>query len=502
VPGANFDELFRSTRREVDDVLADVPQSLLEARRMVTRELQFEPRPEELQVIVKIAGFMSTSVVCYELPRQMLALRVLAERELAECWGSRRLSAEKLSRTAAVIEDLLQASEQSRDAVSGKDATETLSDDEQTYLMCVRDVLDVPHDRLQASIVVAPRLELVAKQVATGNVSETFPGLSDEEVEMFNQAVHLDDSEQQGPGRVCLDAIALRTVYEEYREVWDRSGYLDDVELVERLQQEIREQLADTETAYRVVNGSLQQQQDEAISACLDDFAEDIRTAKSKLFEAHLQAQAMTRKAKPVEAEDAVGRRSLAETLDEAETADERTAARKSSSEELYLRALTSVRSDRAERDPNTHPRVIARQAYRRRLWLMAATIVVLAAAVAGTHLFLPERTPDPTTVSLKEFEPALSVIDAKPIGSMLYVRVTDWEQLSAEKIRFRALAIGNVAADKGLSLAYVVSDAGQGLAEWHANGGVLVKARPSATKRPHESPSNRAGERTVFTGN
>ena len=79
-----FAELFRATRSEVDAVLANVPPSLLEARRLITREMQFEPRAEELQAIVKIAGFTSTSVFCYEFPRQMLSLRVVAERELGD----------------------------------------------------------------------------------------------------------------------------------------------------------------------------------------------------------------------------------------------------------------------------------------------------------------------------------------------------------------------------------------------------------------------------------
>lgn len=296
MPGSNFDALFRSARREVDDVLADVPPSLLEARRMITRELRFEPRPEELQAIVRIAGFMSTAIVCYELPRQLLALRVLAERELNDCWGTRRLCADRLACNCRLIEDLLIAAEQSHDDLAeGAEALRALADQERDFLRHVRDALVLPHDRLVASTVLAPRLELVAKQVASGNIAETFPGLSDAEIEMFNQAVLLDESEQDGPGRVCLDAVALRTLFEEYLAVWERSGDLEDAELIDRLHQGIREQLRQAETAYRVVNGRLQQQQDEAISANLADFAEDIRAAQSRLFEVYVKTQPLLR---------------------------------------------------------------------------------------------------------------------------------------------------------------------------------------------------------------
>jgi len=474
-----FDELFRSTRREVDAVLSNVPPSLLEARRLITREMQFEPRPEELQAIVKIAKFTSTSVMCHELPRQMLALRVLAERELGEHWGARRLSAEQFARTTDLIEDLLEVCEQTRSGLTANtEAMAQLTDEERSYLLYVEDVMVLPRDKLEATAILAPRLELVAKQVATGNISEMFPGLDDDEIEMFNQAVHLEDGEQQGPARVCLEAVALRTIFAEYLSVWNRSGYLEDAELIEELQRNIRGQLRDAEAAYRVVNERLQVQQDAAISASLEGLATEVRTAKSKLFEVYIKTQPLLREPQAVELGPGGGGRSLAETLAEAAVADKRAGTHKQRSDELYLNALVSLRQDRvAGRDMSMHPLAVAKRAYKRRLKIMGGVIVVLAVVSGAVQWMLPESVPNPITVPLKEFQPSLSVVDAKPIGSMLYVRVTDWEHLSVESTRFRTSEIGEVASKKGLSLVYVVSTAGQALAEWHANGGVLVKS-------------------------
>ncbi len=476
---SGFDELFRVIRREVDAVLVDVPASLLEARRLITRKMQFEPRPEELQAIVKIAGFTSTSVVCYELPRQMFALRVLAERELGEHWGRRHLSVEKLARTAALIEDLLQAYERSQsDSTVNTEAMAQLTDEERSHLRYVEEVMMLPKDRLEATMILVPRLELVAKQVASGNISETFPGLDDHEIEMFNEAVHLEDEDQQGPARVCLESIALRTIFEEYLSVWERSSHLEDAELIEQLQQSIRVQLREAEIAYRVVNERLQVQQDEAISASLEALAKEVRSAKSKLFEAYIKTQPLLRNPRTVEFGSAGEGRSLAETLAEAALADEHAGAQKEHSEKLYRNALTSLRQDRAAgRDMNMHPLAIAKRRYKRRLWSMAGTIAVLVTLAVSVQWILPKSIPDPISVSLKEFQPSLSIVDATPIGSMLYVRVTDWEHLSVESIRFRTSEIGELASKKGLSLAYVVSSDGHGLAEWHANGGVLVKS-------------------------
>jgi len=478
-----FAELFRATRSEVDHVLGNVPSSLLEARRLITREMQFEPRPEELQAIVRIAGFSSTSVVCYEFPRQMLALRVLAERELGSYLGERRLCAEKLARSGAMIEELLTAGEQAQaDLTVNAESMAIISDAEREFLQYVMDVMAMPKDKLAAAAVLVPRLEFVAKLVSTGNISETFPGLNDHEIEMFNNAVHLDQDDTQSPARVCLEAVALRTIFNEYVSVWERSDYLEDAELIEQLQESIREQLIEAETAYRFVNENLQVQQDEAIAASLENFTQELRNAKSKLFESYVKTQPMLRKPKAVELGAEGEKRSLAETLAEAEVADEQAVTQKQRSEELYVNALTSLRQDRAAgRDMSMHPLAVAKRRYARKVWLMASVAGILGIISIAVHWMLPTPVPEPVSVSLKEFRPSLGVIEAKPIGSMLYVRVTDWDDLSVESTRFQASEIGELAAQKDLSLAYIVSISGQGLAEWHADGGVLVKNKAAA---------------------
>jgi len=462
-------------RTDVDKALADLPPGLLPARRLIAREMQFEPRPEELQTIVKIAGFVSTSIVGYELPRQMLALRVLAERALRYHWDSRRLSADRLGHTAALIEDLLVARQQFQvDLTIDPDAMSQLADDERDFLLHVDDVILPPKERLEATSVLAPRLELLARQATGGELGKTFPGLNDDEIEMFDQAVHLDDDSPEGPSRICLDAVALRTVYEECQSLWENSAEIDDTDFIEQLRDRIRSQLRKTESAYRVVSQQLQAQQDTAISASLDEFAEEVRGVKSKLFEVYLKTRPLM---KDVDSRPA--RRSLADTLAEAADADERVSSKEKLSEELFLDALTGLRQDDADAEPDMHPLAVAKRAYRRRLWRMAATSLVLALIALAVQLFAVERIPDPVDVALKEFQPSLSVIDAMPIGAMLYVKVSDWENLTVEETRIRTDEIGMLASSKGLTLAYVVSDSGRALAEWHPNGGVLVKPKP-----------------------
>ena len=472
-----FDQHFRQTRREVDDVLADVPQSLLEARRVLTRELEFEPRPEELQLIVKIAGFMSTSMACFEMPRQMLALRVLAEREWNRFSASRHLDPSKLAEVADNMASLLEAYEQAvQDFTVDSAAFAGLEPDERSYLSHVRDALAIPVERLQSVAILAPRLELMAKQIASGNITETFPSLSEREVEMFNQAVHLEQETDASAGRICLDAVALRTIYEEYCDVWDRSGYLDDAELVEQLHGEIRAQLQEVETAYRVLGDTLQKQQDEAISASLEDFAEEIRDAKSRLFEAYVESRPLLREPQVVEVGG--GARSLEQTLQEVDRVEQAVGKMKTR-DEIYLDALTNMRNSRAaERDQNMHPLVRKKARRRRRRLLLIATLGALAASAVGIHLVLPKPLPDPVTITLKEFPPAFAVIEAKPIGTMLYARVTDWDRLTVDKIRFRTAGMGELALAKDLKMVYVVSDLGRPVAEWHSNGGVIVHAK------------------------
>ncbi len=474
-----FMELFRATRSEVDAILSSVPTSLLEARRMITREMQFEPRPEELQAIVKIADFTSTSVFCYEFPRQLLSLRVMAERELGDHWNERRLSPDKLAQATGLIEELLAASEQARtDLRTNPEVATLLSEDERKFLRYVLDVMALPKHRLQAAAVLVPRLEFISKLITTGNVGETLPGLDNREIDMFNQAVHLED-DKEGPARVYLEAVALRTIFDEYLAVWERSGYLDDAELIEQLQDSVREQLADAETAYRVVSEQLEKQLSDAMAANLQDFAVDIHSAKSKLFDTYVKAQPLMRQPEAVEFDGGSESKSISETLAEAEVADGEAVSLKQRKEELYLDALTSLRSDRASGgELRLHPRELRKRRIRRRRWILAGTVLALAVVAATLQLAVPGAVPDPVGVSLKEFQPSLSVIDAKPIGPMLYVRVTDWDNLSVQNIRFRTAEIGELASRKGLSSVYVVNTEGESPAEWHANGGVLVKSR------------------------
>ena len=71
-----IDEVLLETRRHTDRVLDGMPDGRLEARRLITRELGFEPRPEVLQTIVRIATDASRNTDLQELSRQLLAIRV------------------------------------------------------------------------------------------------------------------------------------------------------------------------------------------------------------------------------------------------------------------------------------------------------------------------------------------------------------------------------------------------------------------------------------------
>ena len=77
----SFDVELDRTRTEVDRVLLEMPDNRLEARRVITGEWGFVPRPEELQTIAKIAHEPIGQGPLRKLSRKTLSLRVLVDHE-------------------------------------------------------------------------------------------------------------------------------------------------------------------------------------------------------------------------------------------------------------------------------------------------------------------------------------------------------------------------------------------------------------------------------------
>ena len=78
--------MLAEAERKVEAVLEDMPSAFVDARRLIGRELWPLPRPEELQTIIKIAADREAEGARRDLPRRLLALRLVAEELTRAYW--------------------------------------------------------------------------------------------------------------------------------------------------------------------------------------------------------------------------------------------------------------------------------------------------------------------------------------------------------------------------------------------------------------------------------
>ena len=58
----------------------------------------------------------------------------------------------------------------------------------------------------------------------------------------------------------------------------------------------------------------------------------------------------------------------------------------------------------------------------------------------------------------------------------MLWAKVNGWSEIAPARRYRRVGEIGEVAAEKSLAMAYIVDEHGTSVAEWHRDGGVLMR--------------------------
>ena len=92
---------------QLDRLLATLPDRSLEARRQITRELHYEPRPEELQTILRIAEDEATGGPRFTIPRDLLRTRLVVERELRRLLEMKPLEVTEIEGCARVLPPLL-----------------------------------------------------------------------------------------------------------------------------------------------------------------------------------------------------------------------------------------------------------------------------------------------------------------------------------------------------------------------------------------------------------
>lgn len=274
-------------RDKMERLLDELPADGSDARRMITREFAIVPRPDELETIARIAADDASGGPRHELPRRLLLLRILAEREIGRLWWSNRLESEDLRATAELAPQLLvELQRVEADFRSVLASMEGLTLEDRDYLLQVADSLAIEKEPIVAAQVLGPRLQYLAEAAARGEVLEAAPTLSAEEAALFPLSV--DPGAGELPARVCIDAIALKSLILEDLARW-RALPADAprarrAALAERLRME--------RSAHQIVAERLQQQHDAALIARLPDFAAELREVRAALYAVSLQLEA------------------------------------------------------------------------------------------------------------------------------------------------------------------------------------------------------------------
>jgi hypothetical protein len=206
------------SRVAIDRVLDDLPEIRLEARRIITRELGLSPTPEQLQTLDSMAHGVAGRGPLRELLRAALALRLVADRALEELLDAPELDAERIHAAAALLPRLGMEIDAIEESV--RCTLDGLAPADRECLLQVSHALIPARDLLIAGEVLAPRLELIALAGKHGDLTAAVPTLSDQDVALVATAVAPNESWSDGACRVCINALAMRTVIDDDLASW------------------------------------------------------------------------------------------------------------------------------------------------------------------------------------------------------------------------------------------------------------------------------------------
>jgi hypothetical protein len=481
------------TLYQVDDVLAELPASRLEARRVITREWGLDPTPSELQTIVRVAHDPSAQRgVQRELARAALAARVFVDRELRRLLDCMPLDAARIRETAETLPELSKAVEALDDQL--RSIGETAAPAERSFLQEIGRTLIPIHGALVAAGVIAPHLERLAAAEGEDEIRSVLPCLADSQVTMLASVASpepepdREPARSSSPSRLCVDAAVLSAVIRSDLALLNQEGEADA--FVEP--QELLERMTRDKVAYHVVAGRLKQQQDTALLARLTDYAESLGTAQHNLVAAYQEMTAALSAAAPEPAGGVDGAggivNDLLHLLEESAAQDalaDSQWSQRVTPEELYVDALKGVRPPQVTASPVFAPTYDPKRE-RLRIRVLSLIAAILFAGCLGVWATRLGREADPTAVPLTKMSDTLILDKAISIGPMMYAVVShwSWDNLSNDERLGSVRALGLSAANAGFDTVYLVDESNEELAMWSKDHGAKLMG-PKASGEP-----------------
>ncbi|MCP3980103.1 MAG: hypothetical protein GY716_12425 [bacterium] len=455
--------LLNATGAELDRVLTGTPQNLLEARRWIVSELGFEPEAEILQTLVKIAANPWAEKRLDPVVRHLAALHMLAQRELSAFWDS----TEWPSCHAEAYPALLQ---QSQEAEAKLEAlltqTEALEKADLALLQNVLSVFSVPRERLEATMLLAPELGRLRQAALAGRLAEHAPRLGAADLALLRGELDGDDALAER-----LRVVAMRSVIFSDLALDQKTITAD--ERTQRLER-------DRDT-YQVLAAHLQVAQDSALQQGNDPLSQAVSGIQREVFSVYLKLTTALRGGDPQAGAQpsATELESLRARVAAAEQEAQKVRSESVDPEQVVLDALTGMK-DRRTRPAETMPDGYEQlQRERKTRFVLVAVAGALAVGVLVSFL-LRTQSSGAIEVTPADFS-IMAVSEAKPVGKMLYTRVTGWSELALPERMDRVQEMGRLAAAKGFRLVYVVDHVGENVAVWSRQNGARLVGEPGA---------------------
>ena len=485
-PLLSFAEAQEAIGIRLNELLSSYPDSGIEARRRITCDLHFEPRPEELQMIARIAGDETKEGPRREVPRALLVLRVIADRELKRLYEMPALERDVIEHLAEVVPEIAREARRLVTLLSEVVVQDDLFQHDREYLMQIGDAFEVSRDELVAASVMAQELARVVRAVADGALEEATPSLAPEEREAIaacatRAAVDAGEPVRDDPSsRARIDALVLRAHVDGLLVRWNALGNPSEDDPERREQRDrLLEDLRQARMAVTAIGSRIQDRQDTALVAGLSGFAEELRRAARDLFSSKLKLAPVLRA--PYEdpasrPDDEAFQARLEETLAAQEGVSK--PQREQSPEEIYLGALKEMRAPKAPRPIPAGSRAARKQRERRRMVTLSLVAGVLAVASAIVNfVILPPAGKALTPPTVADLAPVVDAIQVKAAGPVVFTQVDDWKGLGAQDRRQQIGRLGDSVAGDGFSTVIVIDEFGDAAGVWTpASGSALVE--------------------------
>ena len=475
---------------QVDQVLAEMPDSRLEAQRLIADVFGKMPSAEMLHAFTQLAESAAKQEIQTDLERALILMHLLADLEIHGLTRPGPLDRRKLEGVSWRLPGLIRCVEEFR-RTSEWDPP-ALGPTELNQLAKLRKTLMPDTTELQAFALVVPRVVHLAAAARDSGLNE-IRFLTEKDADLFQKA--LTDASETYPNRILIYAMALRWTIEEDLHAWaqippaernlDESdgkpgSERDDLSTAEHSRPVVLEDLKLDMNAYHVLSKRMQAAQDTARSEGQDDLVQDLTTAQQALFAVYLQLTAAVRDpaGAAVNEDDPAAAEARARLLQEVQEAEESsTTGGEPGKEEALLEALKGVRDGRTHnREVQLPPgaRSVKRERLRRRILLGVATALTVTAVTVNVLLMMRGGRAVPMEIKAGEFSAAMPLNGVTPLGSTMFSEISawKWEGMSEEERVQRLEHLGSLAQKKGFSRVLLLDDDKNELARWSARDG------------------------------